>query len=345
VPANATGTITVTVPVVGLAAYDYSLQDDYAACEEIPAGGTTLRLPAEANSGDSYGFGDVDGSCSGSNPIIVSAPAGTTIRGGATFSVTNAYASGRVRFNGTNDSWVVTELTGGSSGSGVTWSADLAGSTNTVQRVVALSGATLIPLLNEGEAGATIAALGVEVSGGLDVLYLFTPTGGVPTENNWTLGGDGVNAFINAPSGFVQFAQGRTTAMAALSPTFFDLVPPIGGGTPGSPLFEQDSEVTLVNAGNYDLTASQQQTPSLTVEAISLTNPTTLTFSTTATFGGAPGTAAAFFDLDCTNVVTNGHSFTLVNGAGSINIAPYFAGGNQQLVFRIKCQNNTIGFG
>jgi Pectate lyase superfamily protein len=108
---NSTGTISIVVPVEALAAYAFSLADDVAAVSEIPTGGTILQLPSENNSGDSYGWGDVDGSCSSANPLIIAAGEGTTIRGGSSLVTTTAFTAGRVEFDATSDSWIVTELT------------------------------------------------------------------------------------------------------------------------------------------------------------------------------------------------------------------------------------------
>lgn len=117
-PKNSTNQIAVLVEVVDASSYEYSLADDFASCRQIPTGGTMLSLPDDPNTGDSYGFGDADGTCSDTHPLILLASTGTTIRGDDTFSATAAYSAGRVEFDGNSASWIVTSETVASGGGG-----------------------------------------------------------------------------------------------------------------------------------------------------------------------------------------------------------------------------------
>ena len=53
------------------AAFFFSDADTYAMIKRIPAGGTTVTLPANPSSGDYYELADTDGSCGPTSPIIV----------------------------------------------------------------------------------------------------------------------------------------------------------------------------------------------------------------------------------------------------------------------------------
>ena len=53
------------------AAFFFSDADTYAMIKRIPAGGTTVTLPANPSSGDYYELADTDGSCGSTSPIIV----------------------------------------------------------------------------------------------------------------------------------------------------------------------------------------------------------------------------------------------------------------------------------
>lgn len=343
-PANSTGTITVTVDVNDKAAYSYSLQDDIAICSDIPTGGTTLTLPSTHNTGDEYGYADGDGSASSGNPITIAAPAGTTIQGGASIALTAAFGAGRVRFDASSASWIVVESTTGSSGSGVTWADDLAGSSNAAQRVQTLSGATLIKGLNESNSGATSFAIGTEPTSPSTAagLWLFAmPAGGTASDTNYALLQDGSTLHISSATGGVSIEH-DASLIAFFAAANVSILPPLFGGQSGSPLLFGDSALTLQNGATTNLTALEQQTPSLTIAAINLSGATTLNFGN---LGGAAGTSAAIFDLDCTNLVTSGHTFTLTNGTASLNIAPYFAGTNGLLLFRVKLQTNYIAVG
>lgn len=127
-PSNSTGTISVVVPVQGKAFFAWSSADDLAACSSIPAGGTALQLPNDPSNGDTYAFADVDGSCSGSNPLTILASSGTTIRGASSFAVTSAFAAGRMRFTAATDAWALESLTSTAAAGNVTLTGDVEGS-------------------------------------------------------------------------------------------------------------------------------------------------------------------------------------------------------------------------
>jgi hypothetical protein len=110
-PSNATGTLSIVVPVQGAARYAFSSADDLAALSAIPAGGIVLALPGSPSNGDSYAFADVDGSCSSGSPITIAPGAGTTIRGASTLVLTSAFSAGRLTFSAKTDSWAVESLT------------------------------------------------------------------------------------------------------------------------------------------------------------------------------------------------------------------------------------------
>jgi hypothetical protein len=107
-PANAQDLIQSFAEVVGERSYAYSLQDTGAFLYEIPGAGvgTTLLLPDDPNNGDWYEFADVDGSCASAHPVIIAAGTDATILGGASFSFTTAFCSGRVRYSARTQAWV-----------------------------------------------------------------------------------------------------------------------------------------------------------------------------------------------------------------------------------------------
>ena len=226
-------------------------------------------------------------------------------------------------------------------GSTVTWSADLAGSTNTVQRVVALSGAEIIPLAPNALEGTEIGAWGI-IAGITNCTLWLGPSASelTPSTSNWAISSDGTNLFLNAPAGEVELgAAGTTGNIAVFTTAVAEIAGALGGISSGNPLAMADSSVTLAATGTTNLTAAQQRTPSLTLGTVSIGGAgATLNFGNV---GGSPGTSAAIYDLDCSAVTTGGNSFTLVNGSASENIAPLFASTLVPL-FRVKCQLNRI---
>jgi hypothetical protein len=108
--ANSTGVIRQVVDVVGLSTYSFSRQDDVAALTRIPPeGGTTLKLPAGSQSGDAYEAFDVDGSCDVGSPIVLVAPAGTTVRGGSSVTFVDPFSSLRAVFDETTSQWALSQ--------------------------------------------------------------------------------------------------------------------------------------------------------------------------------------------------------------------------------------------
>ena len=91
-----------------VAGYSFSPADDLAAIRGLTAG-ALLTLPSSPQSGDTYGFADVDGSCSSTHPITVaiSGP-GQTIQGGAAVQFATAFASATFVFDEASKSWAVT---------------------------------------------------------------------------------------------------------------------------------------------------------------------------------------------------------------------------------------------
>jgi hypothetical protein len=115
-PSNATGTIQIWRDVTGVASVNLSLQETGVRVRAIPGGGagTTVNLPTSTpTDGDNYEVIDADGSASPATPIVVVPPAGTTIRGGATVTIIDAFASVRVTFEASADDWTVEESAGG----------------------------------------------------------------------------------------------------------------------------------------------------------------------------------------------------------------------------------------
>jgi hypothetical protein len=106
------GSRDITATVHALAAYTYSDADAIAAVTSIPVtSGTTLTLPPNPSEGDWYEWADEDGSCSATNPLIIAAGAGSTIRGLASITSTVPYSAGRVRYDANLDAWAVVSQT------------------------------------------------------------------------------------------------------------------------------------------------------------------------------------------------------------------------------------------
>ena len=106
---NNLGVILHVVPVVKQAFYAFSASDDLATLRKIPAGGIVLELPPDPQSGDKYGFADLDGSCSSASPITIAAGGGTSLRGSAAISSTSAYAAGTLTYDETSSSWALSD--------------------------------------------------------------------------------------------------------------------------------------------------------------------------------------------------------------------------------------------
>lgn len=113
-PLNSQGTIQVFSDADALATYAFALQDTGVFLRAIPSGGTVLELPADPNDGDWYEWGDADGSCSSTHPIILTAGEGSTVQSAASVTFTSAFSSGMVRFSSATSNWVV----GANAGSG-----------------------------------------------------------------------------------------------------------------------------------------------------------------------------------------------------------------------------------
>lgn len=114
------GQRAVVIDVVALARYDFSDADTYAMCSAIPAGGTTLQLPATPNPGDAYAWADADNTCAAGKPmIIVPDPGGTAkVAQLASISFTTPGASGFAVFDSQTNNWVVFGFSAGGGGGG-----------------------------------------------------------------------------------------------------------------------------------------------------------------------------------------------------------------------------------
>jgi hypothetical protein len=107
-PANSLGLLAVVVPVHAAEDHTFSPQDTTVVLSGIPfPEGTTLHLPSEAQSGDRYGFADVDGSCSPQTPIQLAAPPGTTIAGGASALFVEPFQAAAAEFDEASKSWAI----------------------------------------------------------------------------------------------------------------------------------------------------------------------------------------------------------------------------------------------
>ena len=307
---NSTGTLVVVVPVIGESSYYFSTQDDLAAVSQIPAtSGPTLYLPSGVNpgdgpaAGDSYAWGDVDGSCSSGNPIIIAAPSGTTIRGGSSVTFTNAYVSGRVVFDDSTDSWSIQSLTEPTPVSGVVWSDDLRTSTDDDQWVSGLSGANgtggvitvgdgvhSVSLVQSGGA----VGLTLESAGPLLLKGAGQPNFALNVQATATqlIGGTSTASSIILENSLIGIVPGTASAIATITPLGWEWA---------------QSSVTLAATGTTTLTSSQQATPLLVMGAVTLTGHATLALD---------GVAGGFF-LDFSAVNLNGQTLTVTNGAGS----------------------------
>lgn len=89
--------------------YSISPQDTDIAISHVPPGipSVAVRLPAEANDGDSYTIGDLDGTCSPGNviAIFVTNPQ-HTIRGQPLIALENAFAGVTVTFVARARAWL-----------------------------------------------------------------------------------------------------------------------------------------------------------------------------------------------------------------------------------------------
>jgi len=249
---------------------------------------------------------------------------------------------------------------------------DLQGDTAS-QRIVQVSGATLIPLVPQELGETEIAAWGLLV---MDTdptneqnqffagLYLLGPEGGGEvTPTNWSIAGDGSNTVINAPEGGVSLSVGGVGTPPGGDGTIgiqLELLsnevlvrPPVGGLE--GPYNLKTDLVPMTPTSTTTLIGDQQASPSLTVTSVygsagypllSLQSDVTLEFGDV---GGSVATAlaSAFYDLDLSNVTTNGYSFYVNNGGPlpGIDLAPYFADDPRLNIFRIKCVSAAVAAG
>jgi hypothetical protein len=117
-PSNSVGTIAIWKNASAVAIVNLSLQDTGVRLRAIPGAGTTVDLPpAQPTDGDNYEIIDADGSSGPGNQVTIVPPAGTTIRGGATFVLQSPFSGVRVTFEANDDDWVVEQSTGGNAGS------------------------------------------------------------------------------------------------------------------------------------------------------------------------------------------------------------------------------------
>lgn len=118
-PANSSGQIAVWRDAVDVASFNLSLQDTGVRVRQAQSPSTTIALPGEQpNDGDTYEVIDADGSCSAAHAIVIVPPAGTTIRGAASFSLLVAYDCVCLTFDGETDDWTAcaTETPGAGGG-------------------------------------------------------------------------------------------------------------------------------------------------------------------------------------------------------------------------------------
>ena len=199
-PRNSTGTIAVWRNATNVATFDLSPQDTGVRVRQVQAPNTTVNLPGQApNNGDSYEIVDADGSASVLNQLVIAAPAGTTIRGGATFAIASPFGSALVTFDADADDWIVQQS--GAGGAGATpahgYSRFFGGNP--------VPAATLTPLLTVIVTPRTsgifqLLAMGsVTDSSGLSNQADFQFTDGAAT---WV--GTSVTAAANAKAGFAQ---------------------------------------------------------------------------------------------------------------------------------------------
>lgn len=106
-PANSLGQIAIWQNASGAAdnPFTLSLQDAGVRLRDIQTP-SIVNLPAsEPNDGDAYEVQDQDGSCSVANTVRIVPPAGTTIRGGATLVLSDAFVSARLVFDAPENDW------------------------------------------------------------------------------------------------------------------------------------------------------------------------------------------------------------------------------------------------
>lgn len=107
-PSNSTGTIAVWRDATAVDVVNVSPQDAGVRVRQVQAPHTEVELPDEPpTDGDNYDVVDADGSCGAGNAIVITPPAGTTIRGASTFALTTAFAAARVVFDARARDWVV----------------------------------------------------------------------------------------------------------------------------------------------------------------------------------------------------------------------------------------------
>ena len=111
-PSNSTGQLAIWRDVANAVAFPLSLTDEGVRVRQVRAPSTTIALPPSLpNDGDAYTVLDADGSAAVGNAIVVTPPEGTTIRGGASFIITTAFASAVVTFDSAANDWTVEEST------------------------------------------------------------------------------------------------------------------------------------------------------------------------------------------------------------------------------------------
>jgi hypothetical protein len=112
-PANTTaGAIAIVRQVTAQAAFAFSKNDTYAFLTEIPGSdvGTTVTLPGNPSSGETYEVRDEDGSCGASSPIVVepgaplSGPA-ATVNGASAQTLTAAFVRGTYTYSAAENNW------------------------------------------------------------------------------------------------------------------------------------------------------------------------------------------------------------------------------------------------
>jgi hypothetical protein len=118
-PANSLGVISVIVHIDKAASYTFSPQDTTALVTNIPfPGGTTLHMPDKAQSGDRFEF-CTDSSCGGTTPLVLDAPPGTTIDGGASVSFVEPFSSAAAVFEENTQTWSVASKSSAAAVSGL----------------------------------------------------------------------------------------------------------------------------------------------------------------------------------------------------------------------------------
>ena len=236
-PANSLGLLTIVVAVNAQATYTFSPQDSVASLTGIPNGGTTLHLPPDPSSGDRYEFADADGSCSATNPIILAAAAGTTIRGLSATQVafSQPFSSGACVFDEARKAWLVVSSANANP--------------NTIEQIAMFSNTAAVTLTSAGvqvlQGSVTVGGQdsGLFFSGFLSVLNPNGPVADGGAQAVLTVDGVTQDAFAPAQdfgtvgladvhlSGFIQLATGaHTLGLKGSAPTAAGLIVPVNAG-------------------------------------------------------------------------------------------------------------------